>query len=638
MQHLKKYFAEFTGLVILIIYMFTIAPSVIQIDSGELAAVISALGIAHPTGYPLFTMSGYLFLLIPLPFSEIFTANLLAAIWCASGLVFFIKSIKLIFDHLPVKNVDKSKSKKSKKAKAEFARFIELPELTKIMVSIFSGILLAFSTTYWFQSTSIEVYSLHLLLVNVVIYFLLKAYFFDEENKTNKNWFLLAAALALSFSNHMTTLLILPGIAYLFFSKEKFIKRTFIKLGKMLVIFFPILILIYSYLPIRASFNPLLNWGNPGNWENLMRHISGKQYQVWLFSSTDAAKKQLEYFFSNYTNEFTIIGTILIAAGLIIGIKTFKKISVFILITFTSTVLYSINYDIVDIDSYFLLAYIASALFASFAFYKILLFFKEKGLKESFSAGVLIILMGTVYFLNIGKVDQSGNYIYEDYTKSLLNSTEENSIILSYQWDYFLSASYYFQFAENYRRDVAVIDKELLRRSWYYNQLETCYPGILNGIKNEVNIFIEAVKPFERSENFNSQLLELTYRKIMTGLVTQNIDERTIYIAPELVENEMQKGEFQLSPGYYLIPELFLYRVSRSAEYQSAPMPDFDFRGKQVKNNYTHFIKNVTATMLTNRAIYELNFKHVEKAKIYVNQIRNVFPEYNLPAQLKGLK
>jgi hypothetical protein len=369
-----------------------------------------------------------------------------------------------------------------------------------------------------------------------------------------------------------------------------------------------------------------------------MRHISGKQYQAWLFSSTDAAKKQLEYFFSNYTNEFTIIGTILIAAGLIIGIKTFKKISIFIIIIFTSTVLYSINYDIVDIDSYFLLAYIASAMVASFTIYHLIQFLKNKEVKESLSAAVLFVLIGSIYFMNIGKVDQSGNYIYEDYTKSLLNSTKENSIILSYQWDYFLSASYYFQFAKNYRRDVAVIDKELLRRSWYFNQLETCYPDILNGIKNEVNIFIDAVKPFERSENFNSQLLELTYRKIMTGLVTKNIDERTIYIAPELVENEMQKGEFQLPSGYYLIPELFLYRVSRSAEYQEAPMPDFKFSGKQIKNNYTNFIKNVTATMLTNRAIYELNFKQVEKAKIYVNKIRDVFPEYNLPPQLKGLK
>ncbi|NOG97833.1 MAG: DUF2723 domain-containing protein [Ignavibacteriae bacterium] len=638
MQFLKKYFAEFTGLGILIIYMFTIAPSVIQIDSGELAAVIGTLGIAHPTGYPLFTIAGYLFLLIPLPFTEIFRTNLLAAIWCAAGIVFFVKSVKLIFDNLPAKKEVKPKGKKSKKAEAAIAKVVELPELTKLIVSVLSGLFLAFSTTYWFQSTSIEVYSLHLLLINSVIYLLLKAYFFDEKNKTNKHWFALSVLLALSFSNHMTTLLILPGIAFLFFSKEKFTKAAFTTLGKMLAIFFPILILIYSYLPIRASFSPLLNWGNPVNWENLIRHISGKQYQVWLFSSTDAAKKQLEYFFSNYANEFTIIGVLLIAAGLLIGFRSFKRISFFILISFASTVLYSINYDIVDIDSYFLLAYIASAMFASFAFYQIIIFLKKKNMQENISAVFLSILIAVIYFMNSGKVDQSKNYIYEDYTKSLLNSVDENAIILSYQWDYFLSASYYFQFVENYRRDVAVIDKELLRRSWYFNQLETCYPGILNGIEKDVNTFIEAVKPFERSENFNPQLLEAAYRRIMTGLVTENIGEHTIYIAPEMIENEMQRGEFQLPPGYYLIPELFLYRVSKSLEYQEARKPDFEFRELNVENHYTNFIKNITATMLTNRAIYEMNFKKTERAKVYVNKIRDVFPDYKLPAQLKGLK
>jgi len=52
----KKYYYLFTGLVVFIVYIFTLAPSVVQIDSGELAAVQATLGIAHPTGYPLFTI------------------------------------------------------------------------------------------------------------------------------------------------------------------------------------------------------------------------------------------------------------------------------------------------------------------------------------------------------------------------------------------------------------------------------------------------------------------------------------------------------------------------------------------------------------------------------------------------------
>ncbi|MCE7857795.1 MAG: DUF2723 domain-containing protein [Ignavibacteria bacterium CHB3] len=72
MIRIKKYYVVLTSIFVFIIYLFTLAPSVVQIDSGELAAVQATLGIAHPTGYPLFTMIGYLFSLIPLPFSIIF--------------------------------------------------------------------------------------------------------------------------------------------------------------------------------------------------------------------------------------------------------------------------------------------------------------------------------------------------------------------------------------------------------------------------------------------------------------------------------------------------------------------------------------------------------------------------------------
>jgi hypothetical protein len=637
LRALKKYYSELTGLFVLILYLFTIAPSVVQIDSGELSAVIDTLGIAHPTGYPLFTIIGYLFLLIPLPFSQIFQTNLLAALWCSGGIVFFVKSVKYIFDNLPGKTAAKLKAKKSKREKTETEKLDKLPELVKIYVSVLSGMLLAFSFTFWFQSTSIEVYSLHILLINIVIYILLKAYFSPDSNSRNKYWYLLAAALALSFSNHMTTLLMLPGIAYLFINREKITGKSFMLLGKMLSIFFPLLILIYSYLPIRASFNPLLNWSNPGNFENFMRHFSGKQYQVWLFSSTDAAKKQLAYFFSNYTSEFTIIGLLLILAGIILSFIKFRTISYLIIILFSATVLYSINYDIVDIDSYFLLAYIVSVIVASFAFLELIGFLLKKNLNAVSAGSIILIPVVLIAVLNFGRVNQSGNYIFEDYTKSLMNSVEENAIILSYQWDYFLSASYYYQFVENHRRDIAVIDKELLRRSWYYPQLEICYPGILKGIEKDISIFLREIQPFERSEKFNPQLLETTYRKIMSGLITENINDREIYIAPEIVDNEMRAGQFQLPAGYYLVPELFLYRITRSVDYMPCPPPEFSFRGKHIKNKYTDFIKNITASMLSNRAVYEMNYDRHDKAKIYVKKISDEFPDYKLPENLKAL-
>ena len=95
----------------------------------------------------------------------------------------------------------------------------------------------------------------------------------------------------------MTTLLILPGFAFLFFVKEKFGFEALKKKGLMAFVFLAALVGMYSYLPIRAGQQPLLNWGNPSNFERLLRHMTGQQYQVWLYSSFEAAKKQFSSYF-----------------------------------------------------------------------------------------------------------------------------------------------------------------------------------------------------------------------------------------------------------------------------------------------------------------------------------------------------
>ena len=159
-----------------------------------------------------------------------------------------------------------------------------------------------------------------------------------------------AVFLALGFTNHLTTLMILPGTAYLYFSRYKFNSENFKKLLIIILFFIPVLILVYSYLPIRASQNPVLNWGNPLDWERIYRHITGRQYQVWLFTSFDSAGKQLNHFFNILPFEF-YAGLVLALIGLFVSIAKAKKLFLFIFITFAFTVLYSINYDIYDIDS-----------------------------------------------------------------------------------------------------------------------------------------------------------------------------------------------------------------------------------------------------------------------------------------------
>lgn len=634
----KKYFSVILSVCVFIIYLFTLAPSVVQIDSGELAAVQATPGIAHPTGYPLFTIVGYLFSLIPLPFTKIYQLNLLAAIYCSTAVGIFSHTAKYLIDNLSEFHITKPvKQKKKDKTKKEYVHF-DLKENLKIIFSVLAALTLAFSKTFWFQSTSVEVYSFHLLLISLIILFLLKA--FIEQPKSSviykNHWMIFAFVLALGFSNHMTTLLILPGTAYLYFTKEKFNSRSFKNLFKMITLFLIILVINYSYLPIRASQNPQLNWGNPVDLERILRHISGFQYQVWLFSSTEAAKKQFEYFISNLPAEY-LLTLFVAAAGLLFSFFTARKFFLFNLITFITTVIYSINYDINDIDSYFLLAYISIAFYVLFGIIKIFQVMFENKINQWIILLIILLFPVSQFIKNFSEVNQSKTVVYENYTKALLNSVSDNSLVLSYQWDFFISASYYFQYVENFKPQIAIVDKELLRRSWYYDQLERNYPGLLSGLRNDINLFLDALKPFERKENYNASLLENLYRRIMMNLVATNFDKHEIYIAPELFDNEMQRGEFSLPEGYKLVPHLFLFKVVNTDDYVEAPLPEFKLNFSERKDKYQTSLSSFVGLMLVRRAYYEVQYNKPERAKIYLKKVAEEFPETQIPQQLRSL-
>ncbi len=643
-QFLKKSYGVLAGIAVFVLYLFTLAPTVIQLDAGELATVQALLGIAHPTGYPLFTMLGHLFLLVPLPFSIIYRANLLAAFWTAGSVSVFIYSVKLVIDNIALfksktNDVEKKKSSKAKKevksSPVVMPKRIIIPELVKYLSALFGGLFLATSKTFWFQSTSVEVYSLHLFLISIIIYTLLLAFTKSNNLEAPKHycWYFLAVALAFGFSNHMTTILILPAVAYLYFITFGFNLSSFKRIALMLAIFFPLLISLYVYLPIRAGQNPVLNWGNPIDLEKILRHISGKQYQVWLFSSTAAAKKQLAYFFENFPSEFNI-GLILAFIGFFAAFMHGKKFFLFTLITFLATVLYSINYDINDIDSYFLLAYIAVAFFISFGVLQIFLLLKDRHLGYSLPIPLLIIFLLIQSYISFGKVNQHDIYLFEDYTKSALQSCKKEALIISYQWDFLVSPAYYLQQIENFRPDVHIIDKELLRRSWYFNQMNKNHSEIISRVAPTINQFKEALVPFEREGQFDPVLLEKLYQALLKGLIETNIDKRPVYLGAELVMNEMQKGEFKLPQGLTLVPDIFFFKVVKTNKYVPADNPNFHIRFPKQNNYYVGFVEDMIGSMLVRRALYEMQFDNRERAKVYIKKLKEELPDFAIPAGL----
>jgi hypothetical protein len=622
-------------LIIAIVYGQTVAPSVIQIDSGELAAVQAVLGIAHPTGYPLFTLLGYLFSGVPLSGSKIFQLNLLSLFWCVLSVTFFWKSFYLIYQGKDFCWHQNKRKKDASKRKIH----VEKPlHSEKRWMGLYAGFLgaafLAFSRTFWLQSTAVEVYSLHLFLLSLIVYFLCKFYQSERQSIGLYGW--IGIALGLGFANHMTTLLILPGMFFLFFSKERFRRSTLNRLFLVLSVMLLVCGLFYCYLPIRAAQKPVLNWGNPVDLGNFIRHVSGKQYRVWLFSSSAVAKKNLIRFFHCFPDEFSWFGVLLGIVGIYYTLLKMRRLALFLLLSFFTTLFYAINYDIHDLESYFLLAYWVFGMFIAFGIWRIVSWTWKWRWRF-----ILLVLfpLGVVYegFRNYSEVDQSQVTIFEDYTKGALQSLPEEAVLLSYQWDTLISPATYFQWVEGFRKDVMVVDKELLRRSWYFNQLKGCYPEVMENIVPETQRFIEALLPFERGGDFNPAILEKRYRRLIARLIETGLKERAVFIAPELVEGELRRGEIYLPPGVHLIPDLYFFRVVHTEAYVPLRSMEVKIRFPGKHNDYTLMIRNFMSKMLMRRIRYEHLCGKKENIRMLREVATSLFLEMGFPEGIEKM-
>ncbi len=589
-------------LVPLMVYVVTLAPTVTFIDSGELATACYQLNTAHPTGYPLFTLLGRLFTLIPI-FSPIYILNLMSAVFTAVAVAVTFKLLIEILNRIN-----------------SGYKFSVNKNLITYITAFSGSLILAFSKTYWDTAESIEVYNLHKIFLSLILYLFIKASYRDNSERY---WILFAFVLGLSFGNHLSTLFLSIGSIYFYFAINNFNK---ISLQRLLILSIPFIagLSIYLYLPLRGEYANIA-WGYPVNWDNFIRHISGKQFSVWMFSSSDVPAKQFKYFLNNYPLEFVYLPLILSVFGLFAIFKKNIKIFIFTTLLFVFNILYAINYDIYDIDSYFILAFLVTAIWSTAGFYFIL----EK-IKTKSTVAVLVaalIIPGILLFSNFKENNESKNYFVENYADNVMKSVRPNSIIISTQWDFFVSASWYYQNVSGMYKGISVIDKELLRRTWYLREMRKHFPDIYNNCKMEFELYEAELIKFEnetdrytkpKTQQDNQDLLRIrtTFLSLLNAIIEKN-PERNIYLSFEV---EDVKGE-RFAEQYQRIPEGLLFRLSKSTEFDSSfAEPDFVY--KLTDNTYYHYefiMQNYLRAFLL-RANYLMNYGKFDEAEKYIKR------------------
>ena len=228
--------------VTLALYLRTLLPGMAFDDWGELQTVPHVLGIAHPTGYPTYILTAWLFELLPIG-SVAFRANLLAAV-CVAVALAAITSTTL--------------------------RLGVRPALA-VPAAVATGAI----GPIWGSAVVAEVNGLHLAFIALIVDRSLAW----ADGRRTRDLALGGLLIGLSLGNHLLTAFVAP-----FFVLFALWEGRSTLLERKRRILAPVLagmagLAVYLYIPIAASLSPPLAYNHPTTFESFRFLVTGEQFR-----------------------------------------------------------------------------------------------------------------------------------------------------------------------------------------------------------------------------------------------------------------------------------------------------------------------------------------------------------------------
>ena len=338
---------------VLVLYLLTLGTRVGRADTFEFQVVAPQLGIAHPTGYPLFIVMGKVFSLLPFG-SMAFRVNLLSAL-CATGaaLVIYRLIVALTSDRL---------------------------------AAAIAALALAASSVFWSQAVVVEVYTLNALFVAIILARLIRL-MVDRSLDNRSTLYSLALVFGLAISHHLTSVILIPpmmlalaacrrsslaprgrraqgpmlqGLSDRLLARPKLPRKAWsIALGLFLIGLTP-----WLYLPLRwpglhnGATLPIAEW---------LGWIFGQRFGGALNLSLWSDPTRWGIISRIALDQFGLIGALLAAFGLIVLIKRSWRVALITFAAFAGYWFYGLVYNVPDIHVFIIPAFSIMAIWIGVA-------------------------------------------------------------------------------------------------------------------------------------------------------------------------------------------------------------------------------------------------------------------------------
>ena len=573
-------------IVVLGVYLFTLAPTTSFWDCGEFIACSYILGVPHPPGTPLQILIGRIFTMIPISSEIAYRMNFYSALSGALAALF----LYLVF----VKVIERLRKPKNRWEK-----------IIQHTFGAATALLASFLFTCWDNSVEAEVYSTSAL----IMFFCVWVTLIWQENigkQTNKNLLLLLIYITfLSMGIHLLPLLVLPGLfVFILLVKPRELLDAKFFLIALVLIF--ICITTYLYLLLRSRLGPGINEVAPTTFERLWDVFSRKQYGPMKFFPRKTATETgynvfvaiwqqirvyIKYFswqFTAFPRESRVVSTAvkflsMFATWLfaLLGLwgfwshfrkdrKTFALIAMIFLFTSLGLVLYlnlrfspsdpdplHIPKEVRERDYFYSVSFLFFAFFIGMGLWHLAINIIETSLKRwksivAICLSVLIFVFPAIPLLcNYNShVNRRGNWVANDYGMNLLMSCEEGSILFTngdndtFPLWFVQEVKKFMKFDAKNKKGVVVANLSLLNTDWYIKQLKE-WGAPISFTEKE----IELLRPVKIPNGEVLYVKDLAIRNIIATNIGVKLNMKDLF-APreEFIEKYLKnyKGKFNI--------------------------------------------------------------------------------------------
>ncbi len=407
-----------TSAAALIVYLLTMARDLTWahygIDGGDLITAVITQGVPHPSGYPTYILLGNLFGLLPLE-------NVATRFTCLSAL-----SMALAAGFL---------------AATAFRLF---SSAASPLPAIAAGLTFAFSSLVWGQATIAEVYGLFMLFTAVFLWALL----------TKRPSGVAGLFLGLAITAHLTGWLLLP------LALAQTPRSRWPKLGAGLLLG----LLPFLLLPLLASENSPVVWGEPRTLSGWWWLVSGQLYQGYAFALPLAEwVSRAAAWLPLVLQQLTWAALPLLLAALLLVKRDQRRLLVWLGGTAVFYFILAFTYQpndaiLLTLPAWLLLTLVLAASLPRLGWLAL-------------SLPLLLLL------LNFQPHNLSGDKALRERAEALLTAVPPGAIVQT-NGDPTIFALWYFVYTEGQRPDIIPVDADLFAHEWYRARLARRHPDL----------------------------------------------------------------------------------------------------------------------------------------------------------------